>query len=46
MRYLAWMLFLSIIFLSGCYTTSKVRITADIDPKGEVKYHTEYEVEF
>ena len=46
MKLFTWMFILSIIFLSGCYTTSKIRITADIDPKGDVKYHTEYEVEF
>lgn len=36
----------AVVILGGCHTTSKIKVTADIDKQGEVNYHTEYEVEF
>lgn len=39
-------LLISLIILSGCYTTHKVRVSTDIDKDGKDSYKASYEVEF
>lgn len=34
------------VLMSGCAHSQKVKVVTDIDPSGEVTYHTEYIAEF
>jgi hypothetical protein len=46
MRVGIYLCLVSLIILSGCYTTHKVRVSTDIDKNGKDSYKASYEVEF
>ena len=39
-------LFIVVVILSGCAHSQKIKVITDIEPDGEITYHTEYVAEF